>query len=167
MNLLQLTLKYLAQCKQRWLGAFLTISLLLAACMPGPAPIVMPESPLIPGTNTALVENRFRVVEITRHGKPVAFDAVQPVFIVFSVRGELGVRTTDCNSGGYYIMAENEYQYHLIPGVTTAEDCGELGNSQYSLISEAIGATTEYELRGSQLLLRGDDVHIVLEVDNP
>ncbi|HHW85588.1 MAG TPA: META domain-containing protein [Chloroflexi bacterium] len=145
----------------------MVISLLVAACMPGPAPIVMPESPLIPGTNTALVENRFRVVEIIRHGEPVVFDAIQPVFITFDKRGELSKQTTNCNSDVYAIVAESERRYRLIPGAGTAKGCGELAEAQYSKISEAIGATTEYELKGSQLLLRGEDVHIVLEVDNP
>lgn len=47
------------------------------------------------------------------------------------------------------------------------QGCGEPIESQGSRLSGAIGATTEYELKGSQLLLRGDDEHIVLEVDNP
>jgi hypothetical protein len=164
-------LKSLAQSGQRWRKCLLAASLLLsvtaaAACMPGLAPIVMPESPLIPGTNTALVENRFRVVEIIWHGELVAFDAIHPVYITFDERGELSKQTKNCNSGVYAIVAESERQYRLIPGAGTAKGCGELAEAQYDRISEAIGATTEYELRGSQLLLHGDGVYIVLEVDN-
>lgn len=172
MFVLQLVPKFQVQAGLCWRGCWLALSLLAGvllatACAPASTPVVMPESPLIPGANTVLVENRFRVVEITRHGEPVAFDAIDPVFITFSVRGELVKRTTDCNSGSYYIIAKNERQYHLIPGAGTAIGCGELGNSQYAQISEAIAATTEYELKGSQLILRGEDVHIVLEIDNP
>jgi len=164
--------KFQVQAGLCWRGCWLATSLLAcvlvtAACLsPASTPVVMPESPLIPGANTVLVENRFRVVEITRHGEPVAFDAIDPVFVTFGIKGELGVQTTTCNAWVYFIIAENERKYRLIPGAGTAEGCGEPIESQESEISEAIAATTEYELKGGQLILRGDDVHILLELDN-
>lgn len=172
MFVLPLLPKFQVQAGLRWRGCLLATSLLAcvllaAACLsPASTPVVMPESPLIPGANTALVENRFRVVEIIRHGEPVTFDAIQPVFVTFGIQGELGLQTTNCNAWAYFIIAENERKYRLIPGAGTAQGCGEPIESQESWISEAITATTEYELKGSQLILRGDDVHIVLEIDN-
>lgn len=144
----------------------LTNGCVLTSYIPTPTPIPQPESPLIPGNTTALLENRWRIVEITYHNTSIAFDEIQPIYLNFTADGMLSKSTTNCNVGSYYIMAENERRYHLIPGAGTAMGCGPIGDQQYADVSEAIVATTEFELRGEQLILRGDDVKIVLAADN-
>jgi hypothetical protein len=133
--------------------------------IPIEAVVFQPESPLIPGSNTVLAEHRWRVVEIIYAGQIVVFDAIQPIYITFDNPGYLTKYTTNCNSGGYHLIAESINRYRLIPGSGTAKDCGEIGNQQYDLVSEAIGATTDLELQGDQLFLTGPEARIVLEID--
>ncbi|MFN8439610.1 MAG: META domain-containing protein [Caldilineaceae bacterium] len=129
-------------------------------------PITQPESPLIPGQSTVLLENRWRIVEITHHNAPIAFNAIQPIYLTFISNGTLAVRAINCNAGGYYIDAIDHRHYRLVPGSITAMGCGEIGNKQESALHEALMATTEFELQGEQLILRGGGVKIVLVTDN-
>lgn len=161
--------------KAQWIQ--LEISLLAAvvvmtACAspflpPTPTPFSQPESPLIPGKNVALAENRWRLLEIIYSGTNVAFDTIQPIYITFSLRGQLAFSTTDCNGAGFTIIAESEYQYRLIPGTVTAMGCGKVGDKQFSDVNRAIAITTEFELKDTQLILIGEGVQVVLEIDNP
>ena len=152
---------------------FLLSALLAAtACVPPPMPTTQatstpPVSPLIPGRNRAMAENRWRLVEIQFHGESVEFDSLQPVYFIFGGNGSLGFRTTGCNSIGFTIFAENEHRYRLSIGVTTAMDCSEIRISQEHSISQAVRTTTEYEMQGNQLFLFGDGVRITLEMDAP
>ncbi len=159
--------------QSRFLAISYVIMLLIASsCTVTPVPAsnspvqIESESPLIPGINTFLIENRWRLIEITYRSVAVEFEAIQPIYLTFTADGQLIKETTDCNSGGYYIIASSERKYHLEPGTGTAQDCGEAGNQQYDRITEAIAATTAYEIEGNQLFLTGDDVRIILEVDN-
>lgn len=148
------------------------IAVIITACVPAfrplpPTPFSQPESPLIPGKNVALAENRWRLLEIIYSGTNVAFDTIQPIYITFSLRGQLAFSTTDCNGAGFTIIAESEYQYRLIPGTVTAMGCGKVGDKQFSDVNRAIGITTEYEIKDAQLILIGEGVQVVLEIDNP
>ncbi len=126
-----------------------------------------PVSPLIPGSNRVMAENEWRLVEIQFHGESVKFDSLAPVYFSFNGSGSLGFRTTGCNGIGFAIFAENEYRYRLSIGVTTAMDCSEIRLSQEQGISQAVRATTEYEMQGNQLFLFGDGVRITLVMDGP
>jgi len=126
-----------------------------------------PVSPLIPGSNRVLAENRWRLVEIQFHGESVEFGSLQPVYFTFGGNGSLGFKTTGCNATGFTIEAENERRYRLTSGVMTARSCSEIQESQETHISQAVMATTEYEMQGNQLFLFEDDVRITLEIDNP
>lgn len=146
--------------------------MITTACVPAffpptPKPFVQPESPLIPGKNLTLAENRWRVIEIMQDEQQVAFDVIQPIYITFSTNGFLGVRAMNCNSGGYSIIAESEQSYRLVPGNSTAKGCGEIGDKQEADIHTAIAATVKYELKNKQLILTGEGVQVVLEIDNP
>jgi len=114
-----------------------------------------------------MAENRWRLVEIQFRGESVKFDSLAPVYFFFRGDGSLGYHTTDCNAGGFTIIAENEHRYRLTPGVMTAMSCSEIQYSQYSGIRRSVMATTEYEMQGNQLFLFGDGVRITLEIDNP
>ena len=113
---------------------------------PTPTPFSQPESPLIPGKNVALTENRWRLLEIIYLGTNVAFDAIQPIYVTFSLRGQLAFSTTECNGAGFTIIAESEYQYRLIPGTMTAMGCGEVGDKQFSDVYRGIAFTIAFEL---------------------
>lgn len=146
---------------------WLAVMLMATACVPpGSAPRVMPESPLIPGTNVALVQNRWRVVEIIYQAENVAFDVIQPIYVSFTIDGQLLKRATHCNAVGYYIVAHSEQRYQLVQGAGTARGCGAIGEKQDVTVGKALRATTKYEMHGTQLFLTGDDVRIVLEIDN-
>ena len=80
--------------------------------------------------------------------------------------GTLSVRAINCNAGSYYIDEIDNQRYQLVPNSITAMGCGETGDKQEAEVHEAIVATTEFELQGKQLILRGDDVQIVLAPDN-
>lgn len=119
------------------------------------------------GKNLTLAENRWRVIEIMQDEQQVAFDVIQPIYITFSTNGFLGVRAMNCNSGGYSIIAESEQSYRLVPGNSTAKGCGGIGDKQEADIHTAIAATVKYELKNKQLILTGEGVQVVLEIDNP
>ncbi|MBI3960097.1 MAG: META domain-containing protein [Chloroflexi bacterium] len=153
-----------------WL--LLSVLLLVAACVPPAAQPTQatstpPVSPLIPGSNRTLAENRWRLVEIQFHGEDVKFDSLAPVYFTFWGDGHLGYRTTDCNATSFTIVTENERHYRLTPNISTAMSCSEIQYSQSSGIHRAVMATTEYEMEGNQLVLFGDGVRITLEIDNP
>lgn len=126
-----------------------------------------PVSPLIPGSNRAMAENRWRLVEIRVREENVKFDSLVPVYFTFWGDGHVGYRTTGCNASSYTIAAENERRYRLTPNISTAVSCGEIQMSQDIRISRTLMATTEYEMEGNQLFLFGDGVRITLEIDNP
>jgi len=159
---------------QNFLLFWFLLSVLLAvgACVQPAVPSTQatstpPVSPLIPGRNRAMAENRWRLVEIQFHGESVKFDSLAPVYFTFWGDGLLGYRTTGCNASSYTIAAENERQYRLTPNISTAMSCSEIQMSQYRGISQAVMSTTEYEMQGNRLFLFGDDVRITLEIDNP
>lgn len=159
---------------QNFLLFWLLLSVLLAvgACVQPAVPSTQatstpPVSPLIPGRNRAMAENEWRLVGIQFQGESVKFDSLAPVYFSFIGTGSLGFRTTGCNSIGFRIFAENEHRYRLSRGETTAMDCSEIRLSQEQGISQAVRATTEYEMQGNQLFLFGDGVRITLEMDNP
>lgn len=149
-----------------WLS-LLFVTLMAIACTVPYTPPSQAESPLIPGTDTILSKNVWQLVEATYQGSVIEFAAIQPVYISFTVRGELGRRAINCNSAGYYILAKNTHQYRLMRGVGTAIYCGDLGNQQENQLDKAILATTEYQIQGEQLFLTGDDVRIVLKRYGP
>jgi hypothetical protein len=76
---------------------------------------VQPESPLSPGTNALLANNRWRLVEITYRGEAVEVDAIQPVYFTFDVTGYLSIKPTKCNVGGYQIIPFYSGDQMLMP----------------------------------------------------
>jgi hypothetical protein len=137
------------------------IALLLDASNATPVPL--PDTFI--GENVALVENTWQLVQIIHQGEAVEFEAIAPVTFDFMPEGYLGVRTTDCNFVGYKIVTKPEQQYGLIQSTSTAIYCGELRQFQIERVSEAVKATNAYKIQGNQLLLTGDNVQLLLEID--
>jgi hypothetical protein len=159
---------------QNFLLFWFLLSVLLAvgACVQPAVPSTQatstpPVSPLIPGRNRAMAENRWRLVEIQLHGEDVEFDSLQPVYFTFFGNGSLGYRTTNCNAGSFWITSESERRYRLTSGVMTAKQCSKIQEDQIYYIQDAVVITTAYEMQGNQLFLFGDGVRITLEMDNP
>jgi heat shock protein HslJ len=121
--------------------------------------------PLIPGTNTVLAENRWRLVEANDHGEMIALDAVSPIYFTFDVAGLLNI-FADCLAATYKIAAPSDRRYELTQSMFAATDCGETVNKQFNRVHNALNATTEYTIQDNQLFLTGDNVRIVLEIDN-
>lgn len=117
--------------------------------------------------NAALVEplwrNRWQIQEIVRDGQEVAFDALDPVTVTFHVDGTFLVHA--CNAFGWHMVPVDKQRYLLIGGDSTAMGCGEVGDAQEYQIATAVEATRAYELQDDQLVLFGEDVRIVLAVE--
>ena len=121
--------------------------------------------PLIPGTNTVLAENRWRLIEVTDQSGDVGFEALSPVYIDFDIAGILHI-FAGCPAGAYRITAQSDYQYELTQSMFSAVDCGETVNKQFDGVHNALKATTQYAIQDNQLFLTGDNVRIILEIDN-
>ncbi len=93
-------------------------------------PVPLPDTFI--GENIELVENTWRLVEITHRGEVIEFEAIAPITFSFMREGYFGYRTTDCNAVGYKVITKSEQRYRLIPRSSTQIDCGELGNAQLS-----------------------------------
>jgi hypothetical protein len=159
----------------------LALAYLLAGCRAyGPyvsegerALALQPSSPLIPGQDTQLLRNKWRIVDVMRDGRPVQLAAIAPVILEFEAeRGMLGVQETNCNTASYVIVASDERHFRLVPHTSTAVSCGEIGDQQANELHEALLATTQYALQDHQLILRSDgartgDVRIVGQVVQP
>lgn len=158
---LQATTTYVIQGNQLFLTG--RDARIVLDAIPGSADL---QTPLILGSNVRLAGHRWRVIEVIFQGEAVEFDAIQPAYVTFEVFGDLVLNTMNCNAGGFHIVAESETRYWLISGATTAQDCGEVGNWQYGRLSQAIGSTTGYEMQDEQVVLTGEDVRIVLEIDS-
>ena len=140
-----------------------TLVLLVSGCVPlGTTTITQPESPLIPGTNTRLSDTLWWLSEGTHQGEPIAFEAISPLWVQFTVRGELLVSEARCNAGGYQIIAKSDHQYRLFSGVSTAVLCSDRAMEQSFHLREAFLATTRYELRDNQVFLLGEETQIIL-----
>lgn len=133
---------------------------------PTPTPFFQPESPLISGMDAILTENRWRLLGITNDGEILAFDLIQPVYLTFSINNTL-LFTSTCNSVGYTILFENKHKYKLIASAIPGKSCGEIIDKQFADVHQAIRSTTEYEIKDAQLILIGEGVQVVLEIDNP
>ncbi len=75
--------------------------------------------------------------------------------------------TSTCNSVGYTILFENKHKYKLIASAIPGKSCGEIIDKQFADVHQAIRSTTEYEIKDAQLILIGEGVQVVLEIDNP
>lgn len=133
---------------------------------PGMEPL-QPSSPLIPGKNTSLLENRWRLTQVVWQERQIDWEQIGPVFISFDMQGLMGIWAVNCNAASFIIVAEDERHYQLVPAESTAIGCGELGDQQERNLHDAIGATTEYELQGNQLILSGKDVSVLAEIEPP
>jgi hypothetical protein len=148
---------------------------LLAGCATYPyasegerALAMQPASPLIPGQDTLLARNDWRVVEVRQGGEPVQVAALAPVVLTFGAEnGTLLVRQENCNTGHYVIAAEDEHRYRLYPLETTAMGCGEFGDRQAADLHRALAATTQFTVTDNLLVLAGDDARIVAQIEQP
>lgn len=122
--------------------------------------------PPIPSATPPLFLNRWRWVEVTDQGKSVPFDNIKPVFTAFDVGGSLRVNPTDCIDTVYLLIADSDRRYQLVRGVSTDENCRGDGKAQFERLLQALEATSEFTLHDNQLVLSGEDVQIVLEIDN-
>lgn len=117
--------------------------------------------PLLPGVNPVLYRIRWQLAAATQWDLSIDYAAIGPVYLTFDWFGSLSLHTEHCNSGGYQLIALPEGRYRLIGGAWTEMDCGEVGNAQLVHLSNAVKATTNYAIEAGQLLLTGNDVHLV------
>lgn len=133
------------------------------------APRVTPKqttSPMIPAHNATLINNRWRIDEVTDQGNSVVFKEIGLIYIAFLSVGTLNI-FADCPGGAYWMIAEDTNRYQLIGGEFSAVDCGEPINTQFAQVKNALEDTTRFEIEGQRLFLLGEESKLVLEVDNP
>ncbi len=117
------------------------------------------------GENVALVENIWRVMEVTHRGEKIAFDTIAPITIVFKQWGILVIRTTGCHTFGYKIFTGDKRRYELVSGFSMKRHCARQNHRQLNRVDRVIKVTNAYEIQGNQLILTGDGVQIILETD--
>lgn len=168
--------KWLRNCRskcyegKKWLALWL-FGIALITTTACDSPLLVPEawlpqqpiSPLIPGVNVILTQSPWQVVEITQNGEIITIDAIQPVYITFTIKGYLTVYSPGCFSNTYAIVAENERRYRLRSMIASGAQCGEPKDTQRLNLSKALIATQEFDLQDTQLLLRDDEVQVILE----
>jgi hypothetical protein len=108
----------------------------------------------------------WRGADVKVSGASVPFGAVAPIYLWFAQAGLLGYQTPVCSGGGWQIYFEGDQRYHLTEGSVAPVDCGELGLKQYATVQLALGATNHYEFQNDQLVLRGEDVYVLLIRDD-
>ena len=127
-------------------------------------PLFQPESPLVPEEFLRLTKNPWRVVTIIHQNETVPFDAIQPIYVGISP-DSLSAETTNCNRLGFMLNSTGNQQYQLLDGASTLMLCPEIQTKQYN-VRLAVSETNTLKRNGTQLLLTGDDVRVVLEVEN-
>lgn len=151
--------------------------LFLSACTPTPLPVkpsttaatdsASSDIPLIPEEGFA----RWRLVELMQDEQSLAFDLVAPAYLVFDEYSILGISTFECGWSGYYVTLVSTNSYSLEKAESTLAQCGAdhevEKREQNSRLEKIIVATTNYEINGNQLILSGESVYAVLELDQP
>ncbi|MCE7979774.1 MAG: hypothetical protein DYG89_01165 [Caldilinea sp. CFX5] len=131
-----------------------------------PPVILQPESPLVTYDFGTLVQNQWRVTAMTAKGVNITFPALEPIFISIDPFGSFGVNVSNDTGIAYQTIGAGNGHYQLAPAPSTPLDCREPWNREYAQLKELFSATTAYEIRGTVLTLRGDDVQIDLAIDN-
>lgn len=156
----------------RMLLWLLAVTLVGAGCLmpiarPAAQPpvILQPESPLVTYDFGTLVQNQWRVTAMTAKGVNITFPALEPIFISIDPFGSFGVNVSNDTGIAYQTIGAGNGHYQLAPAPSTPLDCGEPWNREYAQLKELFSATTAYEIRGTVLTLRGDDVQIDLVID--
>ena len=149
----------------------LLVALLLVGCVlptapSGPPVGPPPVSPLIPNQVPVLLENQWRLTEISHNGTRYEFDAIEPVLVTFSP-GSLTYRA--CNAGSMYFDTtgtEVPNEYRLRYGASTAEGCPGVGGEQQGDFVNALIDTTRYEIEDDTLILSGENTRLTFVIDN-
>lgn len=129
-------------------------------------PPLQAESPLLPTELTLLTKHPWRVVTIIHQNEPVAFDAIQPIYVDILPDG-LSAQTTNCNRLGFGFNSTRNRQYQLGEGVMTQMLCPERQTKQFDDFYAALSITNRFVQQGDELRLIGDDSEIVLEATHP
>lgn len=154
--------------RQRNISLFcllMAVMIIANACVAGSA-VTQSPSPLSPDFELLLIGKRWLMDEITFRNQPIQLDVLQPFELWFDQAGTLNFSSATCAGGAFLIFFQNERQYRLTKGEVAPQDCGELRNKQFDRVTDAIAATTEYEMQDDHLLLLGDDTRIVLNISN-
>lgn len=122
--------------------------------------------PPFPSAERTVILNSWRWVEATDRGREVIVSALPPISVIFESSGRIVVQAGDCLVG-YYLIAEQEGGGFIISEhqLTLGERCGECGTAQAVWAMSALEAATDYTLEDNRLLLSGEDVRIVLEIE--
>ena len=156
---------------------------------------IQPQSPPPGVLNTPLMDNRWRVEQVTYQGEALAFEVVAPQYITFTSDGGLNISSPRCpgSEGGYTVIYQGAQRYQLAHSMFAGVDCGEwlfqndptidcvmlagievneqaciqAINAQLGGVVKTLTATHEYELRDDALILRGEGAEMRLVLDNP
>lgn len=125
-----------------------------------------PVSPLIPGDNSKLIDNRWHLIQVHHEGKQVEFGALDPVYISFDKAGSLTLEA-GCPAVGHWIYAKDDNHYQLSTGESPAVLCKPLETQQFDAVEDALQSTTEYEIQNDKLFLKGANSMLIFEIDDP
>jgi hypothetical protein len=155
--------------------------LLLCACTPSTfegalydlGALEQPESPLIPGTNATLADNRWRLTTLTYQNEPISLEGLETFYLVFHESGRLLMWIGDCPAGAYYIIATTTTTYRLLPAPSPAVLCTDVPEIQqrWDEIRSMLSVTYEYRLEDDELILlgrqMGNEVEATFVADTP
>ncbi len=128
--------------------------------------VFQPESPLASYDFGALIQNQWRVIAITANGVTRTLPALEPILITVDPFGSFGVSVGNGKGIAYQTINAGYGHYQLAPVPFIPVDCGEPWNTEYAQLKEIVSATTAYEIRGTELVLSGNDVQIRLVADS-
>jgi len=124
---------------------------------------ILPENPLTIGAGTDLLEKSWRLAKVTHQGKVIDAGPMQPLYFGFASDGYLTIASSTCYVGSYEVIPETARQYDITAEYYSSDPCVD---AQMRQVVEMLDQTTAFEIKDGQLFLIGDDVQIVLEIDN-
>lgn len=142
------------------------LSCIMTSCVTPSSVPTPPISPLIPGDNSVLINNRWHLIQVHHEDKQVEFGALDPVYISFNKAGSLTLEA-GCPAVGHWIYAKDDNHYQLSTGESPAVLCKPLETQQFDAVKDALQSTTEYKIQDGKLFLVGNDSKLIFEIDNP
>ena len=122
-------------------------------------------------SKAVLSEHQWVLSTVSYRGENKVVDALKPTYFQFDTARNLLLITTPCEGSddfgrtlGYEILFQNERHYTLNPQDSSDVGCGRLINVQTEHLR--VLDTSQYEIRDNQLFLIGEQVQIVLSMDD-
>ena len=143
--------------------SFILLIAWLGACI---SQTPQPSGPVMPEQVPMIADNQWRLTEVIYNGEQGNFDSIEPVLATFHP-GLVAMKA--CNGTSFVFDTESSDPvngYRLMQGVGTARECDNGGTEQEGFISNALLATSSYEIVGDTLVFSGKNAQLTFVIDN-